>query len=429
MTDTIAELVAGRYRDPVTGAAISVPVRSVVIERSLDGAEAGLIRDLNLPKPYAVISDQNTYDALARKVEEALGPVIPIRLTGRPHCDERTAGRVMKEGAKAGTYIAVGSGTINDLAKFAAARQGKRCAVFATAPSMNGYTSENVAITIGGHKKSLPAMAPDGVFMDLGVLSAAPRRMLRAGLGDAICRSTAQCDWLMAHILRGSPYRETPFALFSDLEEELMTEAAALVSGHVEAVERLARVLVLSGFGMTICGGSYPASQGEHLISHVIEMTRHGVSDDLLHGEQIAVTTLVMARLQEHVLDGEAPVARPSILSKADVIRYFGEEAGQACWKEVEQKLLNREAAEAFSATLSAKWPELKERLASVMRPSESILRVLSSAGAPVSYRDLNLSREEFGSAVWHARHARNRYTFLDLAADTGKLVPERFMN
>ena len=63
-------------------------------------------------------------------------------------------------GAKAGSYIAVGSGTINDLAKFSAAQQGKRCAVFATAPSMNGYTSVNVAITMGGHKKSLPAVAP-----------------------------------------------------------------------------------------------------------------------------------------------------------------------------------------------------------------------------------------------------------------------------
>ena len=59
------------------------------------------------------------------------------------------------------------TGTINDLAKYAAARQGKRCAIFATAPSMNGYTSVNVAITVAGHKKYLPAVAPDGVFVDL----------------------------------------------------------------------------------------------------------------------------------------------------------------------------------------------------------------------------------------------------------------------
>ena len=74
--------------------------------------------------------------------------VISIRLPGRPHPDEQTAAKVMAAGSKAGSYIAVGSGTINDLAKFSAAQQGKRCAVFATAPSMNGYTSVNVAITM-----------------------------------------------------------------------------------------------------------------------------------------------------------------------------------------------------------------------------------------------------------------------------------------
>ena len=57
----------------------------------------------------------------------------------------------------ADALVAVGSGTINDLCKYAAAQDGKPYAVFATAPSMNGYTSKNAAITVDGHKKSLPA--------------------------------------------------------------------------------------------------------------------------------------------------------------------------------------------------------------------------------------------------------------------------------
>ena len=41
---------------------------------------------------------------------------------------------------------------------------------------------------------------------------------------------------------------------------------------------------------------------------------------------------------------------------------------------------------------------------------------------APVSYADLGLAREFFFEAVLHAREIRNRYTFLDLAADAGML-------
>src|SRR5437868_1248789 len=82
--------------------------------------------------------------------------------------------------------------------------------VFPTAPSMNGYTSVNVAITVNGHKKSLPARAPDGIFVDLKVLASAPKQLIRAGFGDAICRSTAQADWYLAHRLLDQPYRRTP---------------------------------------------------------------------------------------------------------------------------------------------------------------------------------------------------------------------------
>jgi glycerol-1-phosphate dehydrogenase [NAD(P)+] len=91
--------------------------------------------------------------------------------------------------------------------------------------------------------------------------------------------------------------------------------------------------------------------------------------------------------------------------------------------------LLDKVQAEDFSVKIAEKWPELTERLARMSRPAHEIEQALKAAGAPVSYRDLNLSRDEFSNAVRHAREIRNRYTFLDLAADSGALVPEKFVN
>jgi len=429
--DMLGELLAGRLRDPQTGAAISVPVKSVVIAPSLAGSEAELVASLDLPPPYAVLSDESTSRALGQRVEQALGgksKVIPIRLAGRPHPDDETAAKVMAEGVKAGSYIAVGSGTINDLAKLSAARQGKRCAVFATAPSMNGYTSVNVAITIGGHKKSLPAVAPEGVFCDLSVLAAAPARLIRAGFGDAICRSTAQADWYMVHRLRGSAYRSLPFSLFADLEDAMVNDAAALTNGDIAAIETLTRVLLLSGFGMTICGGSYPASQGEHLISHYIEMMSGHDWDAPMHGEQIAVTTLVMARLQEALLANGAPRLKASSVNLAALTAHFGDELGRECMVEIMPKLLNSVEADELNDRLERIWPSLTEDLSKMMRPASEIAAALQRCGAPVDYPALDLSRAFFSDAVLHAREIRNRYTFLDLAADSGRLVPERYL-
>ena len=110
---------------------------------------------------------------------------------------------------------------------------------------MNGYTSVNAAITRHGHKLSLPAQAPAGVFFDLQVLSQAPKRLIRAGLGDSLCRATAEADWLLAHLLWGNPYRTLPFDLLKDDEGPLFEQAAALMQGDKPAVSRLVRVSAL----------------------------------------------------------------------------------------------------------------------------------------------------------------------------------------
>jgi len=423
----ITQLVGGTFPDPngSDGATLSVPVKSVIIADSLDGNEAEAVKQLDFEFPLAVVSDPLTHQVLGSQVEralESLGTIIKVRLDDQPHADMETADRLIIETAQTGALIAVGSGTINDLCKLAAARQNKPCAVFATAPSMNGYTSVNAAITDRGLKKSIPAVSPDGVFMDLRVLADAPVRMIRSGLGDSVCRPTAQADWLLAHLLFSNNYTETPFQFLANEEQGLFAEPEALVSGDLEAMGRLARTLVLSGLGMTVCGGSYPASQGEHLISHYIEMMHPPEWHNVFHGEQIAVTTLVMARLQEQLLSDSSPVINRSRKSKADILKHFGSGIGDACWEEYKLKQLDRDRADKLNMQLAESWSEICEKIKTITISPETIASVLKRAGAPLTHSDIGLGKEFFLNAICHAHEIRNRYTFLDLANDTGKL-------
>src|SRR4029077_20602553 len=226
-------------------------------------------------------------------------------------------------------------------------------AVFGTAPSMNGYTSLSAAITEHGHKKSLPAAAPVGVFLDIAVLAAAPPRMIRSGLGDSICRPTAQADWLLAQLLLDQSYRRDPLLLLEADEAALLAKAGVLLAGDAGATELLARTLVLSGFGMTICGGSYPASQGEHLISHYIDMLGDPSWPASFHGEHIAVTTLTMARLQEAMLGEAPPVVSATPVTEQAMIGHFGAELGASCWEAFSKKRLDASAAASLSGKLA----------------------------------------------------------------------------
>ncbi len=427
---TINKLIDGTLTDPDGDGkkTLSVPTQSVIIENSLNGIEAEIVQALDLEFPLTIVSDPDTHSALGERVERALqnlGPIVKVQLGSKPHADMDTAEALITETQKAGSFIAVGSGTINDLCKYAAAIQGKRCAVFATAPSMNGYTSVNAAITEHGHKKSLPAVAPDGVFMDLGVLAAAPKRMIQSGLGDSVCRATAQVDWMLAHLLFDSEYRNAPFELLLVDERGLLDEPEALVSGDLEAMARLARTLVLSGMGMTVCVGSYPASQGEHLISHYIEMMHPADWDAAFHGEQIAVTTCVMARLQEQVLQGPPPRVSQGKVTKQAVLSHFGEDIGAACWHEYEKKRLQEESVDQLNSRIEQSWSDIRTKLLAITIPSETLKSVLLRAGAPVGYSDIGLEENFFIDAIGHAREIRNRYTFLDLAADAGMMDPK----
>ena len=425
--DKLNRLLGGQYRDPDGGALIDAPATVVVIAESLAGLEADLVGSAGLDGALAMVSDPATHAVLGARVERALGPKQSIVLDDRPRADMATVQKLRAATAGADALIAVGSGTINDLCKYAGALDGKPYAVFATAPSMNGYTSLNAAITEHGHKKSLPGQAAAGVFMELAVLAAAPARMIRSGLGDSICRPTAQADWLLAHLLLGQPYREAPFDLLAEDEAALLADPEALMSGDLDAMQRLARTLSLSGFGMTICGGSYPASQGEHLIGHYAEMRGDPSWPDSFHGEQIAVATLTMARLQEGMLDGPPPRLRVDETSEADLVARFGAETGRSCWRLYDRKRLTADRAEQLNARLERDWEAIRARIRDIAIPAEALADVLRRAGAPTEPGDIGWPEDFYRKAVRHAREIRDRYTFLDLAADAGMFDDETF--
>ena len=70
--------------------------------------------------------------------------------------------------------VAVGSGVINDLCKWASFQLKIPYVVVATAASMNGYSSANVAPTIAGVKMLIEARPPLAVVAEPAVIEQAP---------------------------------------------------------------------------------------------------------------------------------------------------------------------------------------------------------------------------------------------------------------
>jgi glycerol-1-phosphate dehydrogenase [NAD(P)+] len=418
--DLIERFTVQRFVPQGHAAPFACPIRKIALADSLDGAEQPLVRGLLPGGTLAVVSDENTYEVLGRRVERALGVVTSVVLE-RPQADEICAAQLLERSRGADALVAVGSGTLNDLCKYVGHRTGRPSMVFGTAPSMNGYTTSTVSISRDGYKHSLAAIAPVGVFLDLTIVGAAPLRMIRAGLGDVLCRATAQVDWLLSHLLLDTAYALDPFAIQAADERILLERAEGLASRDPAAIQALVRLSVLSGLGMLLVGSSHPGSGGEHAISHYLDMLLRPHPGSL-HGEQVGVASLTMARLQAALLAREEPPqVAPREVDAQAMRRRYGPLA-DGCLAAMRAKALDAERARALNARFDECWPELRRRLRDVALPPERLDQALREAGAATRPEQLRIDPAFYRAAVLHAREIRERYAMLDLAADAGLL-------
>lgn len=421
----IDDLVAGRWVNPETGTRADIPFESIVIDRTLDGRESALVTPLELGARLAVVSDENTYEVMGRRVESALSDIARIDsvVLDHPHPDDDTVTRVQDLTRQADALIAVGSGSINDLCKYATFLDGRPYAVFATAASMNGYTSTTAAITEAGFKKSLPAHGARGVFMDLEVLAAAPPRLTRSGLGDSLCRTTAQVDWLMSRALLGTTYHETPFALQAADEGLMLERAAGLIEGDLEAMASLCRILTLCGLGACFTGTSHHGSMSEHMVSHYIDMFAGDRHPGTLHGHQVGIAAISMSRLQHKIFGAPAPpTVEPTVIDEDAVLQRFGATVGRNCLAEWRKKALDERDAAALNQRLGTLWPDLVTELREVMLPTETLVNALGACGGYFTAGEAEIPLDFYREAIVHAREIRNRFSVLDIAGDANLL-------
>ncbi len=417
----IEDVLAGRYPAPELGGPLRAPIRTIAVADSLEGAERDLVTELGLGERLAVVADENTWTAMGARVAAAL-PGADTIVLDHPKADEATAEHLQERARHADGLVAVGSGTLNDLCKYVTHRTGRRSAVFATAASMDGYVTTTVSITRGGFKLSLPAHAPVGAFFDLSVLAAAPPRMMRAGLGDTVCRTTAQVDWLLSHLLLDTVYAETPYRLMEADEPLLYAQAHRLPEGDLGAMLLLTRMLILSGLGVLVTHTSHCGSMGEHSISHFID-TFADPHPRTLHGGQVGIATWTMARLQTAMLAAPEPPVLDSLpLDPARFERAYGRLAA-SCLDAVRRKPIDDAGTERLNRRLQDRWPAMRERLLAVMLPLGEIERVMGAAGASLTAAGLGVDSALYRRAVGGAHELRDRYGFLDLAAQSGRLA------
>jgi glycerol-1-phosphate dehydrogenase [NAD(P)+] len=375
------------------------------------------------PTSAVVIADANTFQVAGREVVERLRCPHFVIDDPKLYAEFSFVEVVQRELAKydGSIPIAVGSGTINDLTKLAAHRLGRKYMCVATAASMDGYTAYGASITYHGSKQTFDCPAPRAVVADMNVIAKAPRAMTASGYADLLAKVTAGADWIVSDALGIEPVDQFAW-------ETVQSGLRAALATPVD-VAQLTEGLMMGGFAMQAMQSSRPASGAEHQFSHLWDMQH---ATEASHGFKVGVGTLAVTRFYERLfameidrLDVEKAVVQWPDWGETqrEISRLFDQaEIRDKAIEETRAKWIDRDALREQLSRLRKVWPELREKLAQQLMPSEEIARRLSAVGAPTSSEQIGISSVQLQASFRRAYYIRRRFTVLDLAARIGAL-------
>ncbi len=387
-----------------------------------------------------LVADDNTRHAAGARLTEILeqqgfavtSEIFPgtPRLKGAVENGEILVARMRESG---GIPVAVGSGVINDLVKYAAFQLGIPYVSVATAASMDGYASAGSPLTVKGFKHTIPCAAPRVMVADLDVITAAPKEMASWGYGDLAGKLPAGADWLIADALGIEPLDDAAWPLVQTNLKEWLSNPAGLANGDPEATGGLFTGLVAAGIAMEVHGSSRPASGADHQVAHLWEMDGLKLNGlPVSHGTCVAVGALTILSLYEWLLDQDL-----RSLDAADIVanrrrlpdleteiarRFPSPDIAERAIKETQAKYVGDDELAGRIARIGEVWPDLCRRLADYLPAFEEMREMLATAGVATSPAEIGIDRDYHRQTLIAARLIRRRYTILDFLEETGRL-------
>ncbi|CAN5516804.1 iron-containing alcohol dehydrogenase [soil metagenome] len=390
---------------------------------------------------YVLVADDNTWtvagaQAAQKMTSAGLAMAEPIVLTEKPRVKasaETARELATRIGDEKALPVAVGSGVINDLVKYAAELAGAAYVSVPTAASMDGYAASGAALREGGFKRTLACAAPLAIVADLDVIARAPAIMGAWGYGDLVGKLVAGADWILADALGEEALNPGPFAMVQDNLSIWLRNPTAVRQRDRTALDGLMRGLVMSGLAMQAHGNSRPASGSDHQFAHLWEM--EGIAVDgqpVSHGACVGVGCVSMIAAYEWLLHQNLraidPVQVASRAPSAEVLKAeiaasfplsFMAENAQT---ETMAKAVPTGRLERRLRLLKDSWRDIAAVLHRRLPQAATVRQWLDAVGGPSDAAGIGISRDKHARDHARARLIRRRFTGLDVLHDLGWL-------
>ncbi len=411
----------------VTGCACgrdhTLVTRDYIVERDAIPKLPGLLEE-SFPglKPLAVF-DTNTYDAAYPKIGKAMPQLDTLILSGEKIVPNELQLDAVTNALKTGGFdllLAVGSGVITDIVRYVALKQNIPFISVPTAASVDGFVSDNAALTLNGAKVTLPAKAPNAVVADLEIIAAAPLKMTASGVGDMLSKYISVADWTIGHLISGEYF--CPFVADLTLKAVniIVDNIEAISKGDIDSIGTLMEGLLLSGITIQMVQITRPASSFEHHFSHYLEVTPiEGIDHDALHGEKVGIGTVQAAKYYSTFAKRLGRIFEENLPNK------FSIERVKEYYSQYPQNVVDMVEKENTPTITSNLKPELLRQnfdqvlnVAAQVPSSEKIVDTLRVVKGYTDYHQIGMTDEQFKETMKICCYIRNRFTLLRLMCD-----------
>ncbi len=410
-------------------------LEKIVIKEGVIGNELVDFIKKRCYNKITVICDKNGYAVSGKRVEDALkGENIEhkVHIFSDEYLvpDERSVGNLIMGSLKdSGLFLAVGSGTVNDLTRYSSAVLKIPFITVGIAPSMDGYISSGSALIYNGLKLTFETHAPKAVFFEPKTLANAPMEMIGAGVGDLLGKISCLSDWKLSKIINDEWHCEFISNIVQSAIDKTLSVKNQIANRDDDAVASLLEALLLSGVCMDYAGNSRPASGCEHHMSHFWEM-RYILENRraVLHGTKVGIGTIISLKAYDYVSKLNPDFAKIKALKRVDYAEWEKEikRAFMSASPEIidlEKKAKKNDGQRILDRlkTIEEKWEDVKAFTGSVVKPEE-IKDFLEKLGAATLPQDIGVERQMAKDAILYAKEIRDRYTVLQLLFDLGEL-------
>ncbi|MBO4412298.1 MAG: iron-containing alcohol dehydrogenase, partial [Lachnospiraceae bacterium] len=337
-----------------------IRLEALEIRHGLLHETAALLRKFRFPNRLLLAADEHSFAVTKGLYEQLLSAGFVVEL--RVYEDTRVAAMETVEELqillrRVDGCLSVGTGSVNDVCRLAAFREHKDFAIFATAPSMDGFASDSAPIIENGFKVTIPCFQPRIILADSKILAESPTELKAAGFGDVLAKYVAIADWRVANLLHGDYYCERVGQFVRDAVAKMTALADQVPQQDEEAAVAILEALVLTGLSMQFAKTTRPASGTEHIISHFWECRKlqQGLISDF-HGKKVAVATLVTAKSYHNLTKLKAVKAHPEAVDWEDVKAHYGPGLAEGM---MELNLPHSIADEVDPKAVEEHWPEI----------------------------------------------------------------------